>query len=273
MNKKSFIVGVWLAFVSVLFLVSNSSAARISPSGGIGSKTWDLKITGANYGAAYLTFSDNGTDSGRLITGYVNVAPGRGTEGATITFGMIDVYGQWSYDEKNRVVAYLNNEPTDDVRFDVTKLVGVVSKNQTKLTLSGQTTYGKLKFSGAVAAALDALPGLWTVVVNKKESEMTFVEIFSVDPSGDLNSYNMTGLAADRCLIGSALLSKLNDLVVTISEAEMPDSSNCNDVAEGNWTVYSAYGKLNLKTLQGNLDIGAEEGDGSKKITMKVLME
>ena len=102
---------------------------------------------------------------------------------------------------------------------------------------------------------------------------MTFVEIFSVDPSGDLNLYYMRGLAADRCVIGSALLSKLNDLVVTISEAEMPDSWKCNDVAEGNWTVYSAYGKLNLNTLQGNLDIGAEEGDGSKKITMKVLME
>jgi hypothetical protein len=273
MNKKSFMAGVWLAFVSVLFLVSNSSAAPISPSGGIGSKTWDLTITGANYGAAYLTFSDDGAD--RLITGYVNVAPGRvtaGAEGATITLGRIYVYGQWSYDEKNRVVAYLNNEPKDDVRFDVTNLVGVVSKNEKKLTLSGQTTYGKLNFYGTVATALDALPDSWTVVVNKKESKMTFVEIFSVYPSGDLNSYNMTGLAADRCVIGSALLSKLNDLVVTISEAEMPDSSNCKDVAEGNWTVYSAYGNLNLNTLQGNLR-GAEEGDGSKKITMKVLME
>ena len=271
MNKKSFMACVWLAFVSVLFLVSNSSAATISPSGGIGSKTWDLTITGANYGAAYLTFSDDGAD--RLITGYVNMASGHGIAGATITIGRIYVYGQWSYDEKNRVVAYLNNEPKDDVRFDVTNLVGVVSKNEKKLTLSGQTTYGKLNFSGAVAAPLEAFPDSWTVVVNKKESKMTFVEIFSVYPSGDLNSYNMTGLAADRCVIGSALLSKLNDLVVTISEAEMPDSGNCNDVAEVNWTVYSAYGKLNLNTLQGNLDIGAEEGDGSKKITMKVLME
>jgi len=271
MNKKSFIVGVWLAFVSVLFFVSNSSAAPISPSGGIGSKTWDLKITGANYGAAYLTFSDNGTD--RLITGYVNVAPGRGIEGETIAFGMTYVYGQWSYDGKNRVIAYLNNEPTDDVRFDVTNLVGVVSKNQTKLTLSGQTTYGKLKFSGAVAAALDALPDLWTVVVNKKESEMTFVEIFSVEPSGDLNLYYMTGWAANRCLVGSALLSKLNDLVVTIFEAEVPDSSDCADVAEGDWKGYSAYGKLNLNTLEGNLNIGAEEGDTSKKVTMRVVME
>ena len=272
MNKKSFVAGVWLAFVSVLFLVSNSGAAPISPSGGIGSKTWDLKITGANYGAAYLTFSDDGAD-GRLITGYVNVTPGRGTDGETITFGSGYVYGQWSYDEKNRVVAYLNNEPTDDVRFDVTNLVGRVSINEKKLTLSGQTTYGKLKFSGGVAAALDALPDLWTVVVNKKESEMTFVEIFSVYPSGDLNLYNMTGLAADRCLIGSALLSKLKDLVVTIFEAEMPDSSHCDDVAEGDWKGYSAYGKLNLNKLEGNLNRGAEEGDTSKKITMRVLME
>jgi hypothetical protein len=108
--------------------------------------------------------------------------------------------------------------------------------------------------------------------VNKKESKMTFVEIFSVDPSGDLNSYNMTGLAADRCVKGSALLSKINDFVVTIFEAEMPDSWKCNDVAEGAWKGYSAYGKLNLNTLEGNLK-GAEEGDASKKITTHVLME
>jgi hypothetical protein len=271
MNKKSLIAGVWLAFVSILFVVNNLGAAPISPSGGIGSKTWDLTITGANYGAAYLTFSDNGTD--RLITGYVNMAPGYGVEGATISFGMTYVYGQWSYDNKNRMVAYLNNEPTEGVRFDVTNLVGVVSKNQKKLTLSGQTSYGRLNFSGTIAAPLDTLPDLWTIVVNKRASKMTFVEIFFVDPSGDLNLYNMTGLAADRCLIGKALLSKLNDLVVTIFEAEIPDSSDCNDVAEGGWKGYSAYGKLKLNTLQGNLNIGAEEGDGSKKVTMKVSMQ
>jgi hypothetical protein len=60
---------------------------------------------------------------------------------------------------------------------------------------------------------------------------------------------------------------------VTIFEAEMPDSSNCNDVAEGAWKGYSAYGNLNLNTLEGNLHRGAEEGDTSKKITMRVLME
>jgi hypothetical protein len=271
MNKKSFIAGVCWAFISFLFLVSNSSAAPISPSGGIGSKTWDLTITGANYGAAYLTFSDDGTE--RLITGYVNVAPGRGIDGETITIGFTYVYGQWSFDEKNRVVAYLNNEPTEDVRFDVINLVGGVSKNQKKLTLSGQTDYGKLKFSGGVAAALDELPNPWTVVVNKKESDLTFVEIFSMEPSGDLNLYHMAGLAANHCLKGSALLSKLNDFVVTIFEAEMPDSYNCADVPENNWTGYAAYGKLNLNTLVGNLKRGGEEGDGSKKVSMGVVME
>ncbi len=271
MNKKSIIAGVWLALVSALFLVGNSSAGPISPSGGIGTKTWDFTITGANLGAAYLTFSDDGVD--RLITGYINVAPGQGIEGMDLTLGMTYVYGQWSFDEKNRVIAYLNNEPTEEVRFDVTNLVGVVSKGEKKLNLVGQTVYGKLKFSGKVAEPLDALPEYWSVVVNKKESMMTFVQVFSVFPTGDLNLYGMTGLAADRCLIGSALLSKSNDLVVTIGEAPMPDSLDCSTVSQQEYTIYSAIGKLNRKSLEGKLNRGAEEGDGSKKVTMKVLMD
>ncbi len=275
MKKKPIITSVLFALASVLFLVTNLIAASPPPSGGVpGSWTWDLKVTGANMGAAYLTFSDDGLGS-RLITGYINVVPGKGKPGQTVIFGAGYVWGEWGYDENGRIVAFLSNDPTQTVRFDVTGMVGNVSKGGERLTLSGETVYGNLKFSGGTAAPLTDLSlfPLWTVIVDKVDSDMTFVEIFFVQPSPtDMNVYTMDGFAANLCLTGSALLSKSNDLVIAIWEAEMPDSFDCADVPDTGWTVgYSAYGHLDLKRLRGHLK-GAEEGC-SKNVNMSVVME
>ena len=272
MKKKSIIASVLFIFASVLFLVTNSVAVSPPPSGDFGAMTWDLKVTGADIGAAYLTFSDDGFGN-RLITGYVNVVPGKGKPGETVIFGAGYVWGEWSYDEHGRIVAFLSNDPSQTVRFDVTQMVGSVSKKGEKLTLSGETAYGNLKFSGGPANPLTMLPSLWTVIVDRMASDMTLVEIFFVQPSPvDLNVYTMDGFAANRCLTGSALLSKSNDLAIAIYEAELPDSGDCTDVPDTGWSEgYSAYGKLDLKGFHGHLK-GAEEGI-NKKVNMKVVME
>lgn len=273
-GKRQFKVMLWIAGGALFFLGGVANAAFVSPVG-----TWDLTVSGAKLGSAYLTFNDDGT-----ITGYILVIPAHGNTGGathTASFGFATLSGEWEPNQYGQIAGFLNNPPSDTVRLDITSFLGRVSKNGKVFSITGQTADGNVALKGVPFAELTALPSTWTIdkelTSGPVKSRLIWTEIFSAQPDpflGGNNLYDLQGAGADLCIFGFAALSKNNNLNIAISEFAMPDNMDCTTVDPTTTTgvVSATVGRINLRSGVAKLS-GVEEGSPPIKISMPVFCQ
>jgi len=204
---------------------SAQAAAFDSPVG-----PWDFTLSGKAQGIAQITFNADGT-----IDGYVQIYTTRkvpspnprggpddatrnddtGTNsvpGFTNYFGSAVIEGRWSFDERGKILGYLNegnfvisststNASTNSITFK-----GVVN-GATRITLQGSGPVGKVTYSGIPEGPLMNIGGVYSAT-GKRGGKST-VEFFTLtSQGGNNNSYNVTaGSSPAFRYTGIALLS------------------------------------------------------------------
>jgi hypothetical protein len=246
---------LWVAVTAGFFLGGTATGAVTfnSPVG-----QWDFTVTGEKQGTLFLDFADDNT-----VTGYILVIPGTLNSKKVVSYGFAWLAGEWQFDQKGNVDAFLYNDPSETVRLDVTTFTGKVKTSKgvaVSFSATGQNEDGNLSFSGVPSVAPTAtLPGVWTIE-KEAQGNVIFTEIFSAQQATDTNGnivgngnlYLLLGEAADLCVMGYGSVSKRNNFYVNIWEVPMPAlPSTCADIdfatAAGE-VVSTAIGKISIKT-------------------------
>jgi hypothetical protein len=269
MRRKSLVAAAWLVLALLPGFV-DFSIAQVSPAGESGEMTWDVSIKGSNKGSGYLTFDDFGNVSGNILV--VPMPTERQLD--VVSFGHYTMEGIWNFNQKGDIVGFLMCATDADPRLDIYSFKGKVKGN--KITLNANATNGKLTLQGGPAAALDDFTGIWTVKVNviQGEKSESYIQILKALPRlENLNTYDLFGVAADKCLFGTGMLGIGNRIGMVVSEYEMPDpGETCEDLdpttSEG--LGRGAVGLLNSTKTQARMK-GSEEGGEKTRVMMQLL--
>jgi hypothetical protein len=243
MKKYSLMKRLSLAAASALALLAGTAppapaAPFDSPVG-----AWDFTLSGNAQGIAQITFNADGTIDGyvQLYTTKKAAEPnprGSAEEAArqsdtsmtnstppvTNYFGSAGIEGRWSFDERGKIIGYLNegnftitssstNAATNHITFN-----GVVRLGTSpRVTLQGRGPVGKVTYTGIPDAPLLDIGGVYSATGNRGNSPT--VEFFTLtSQGGNNNSYNVTaGSSPGFGFTGIALLSgrKLFSMVTT----------------------------------------------------------
>jgi len=231
MKKQSLIKRLSLAAASALALLAGTmpqaqGAAFDSPVG-----QWDFTLSGKAQGIAQIVFNVDGTIDGFVQIYTTMKSPtsnnprGTSDDGTrnvdntnsvpiTNYAGSASIDGRWSFDERGKIVGYLNeggyvitstttNASTNGITFR-----GVVSLgSRPRVTLYGSGSVGKVTYSGIPDAPLPDISGTYTT--SGKRGDFKTVEFFTLTSlGGNNNRYNVTqGSRPGAGFDGDALLS------------------------------------------------------------------
>lgn len=190
--------------------------------------TWDLKVSGASKGAAYVTFADDFT-----MDGYGVVAG---------TFGLYTISGSWSFGAKHRITgSYTETLNGSDLLSGTLNAKAASGKSLIASVSAGGVSARKL--NGRPAAATSDPSGTWNVVGSS--AKVPFSETYTLTPSATYDHvFDLNGTGTNYSLSGSVLVSFRNQLNVTTT----------------NGVVRSLSGKVNVKkgalSLKGRDDAG-----------------
>jgi hypothetical protein len=145
-----------------------ASAALLSPVG-----TWEVALSGADQGTAYITFEDD-----RDFTGY---GLSRGS------LGLFTLSGTWSVDD----AGHLTGSYTETIRGGTVTgtLAGKLATN--KITGRITATNGNFTFNARPQAALQDLTGAWTGIAMIGKQRLP--ELYQLTPSALPHVYRIEG--------------------------------------------------------------------------------
>jgi hypothetical protein len=229
MKKHPLIKRLSVAAASALALLASTApqaqgAAFDSPVG-----DWDFTLSGNAQGIAQLTFNANGTIDGYVQNYTTKKLPkdnnprgpsDEGTRGVettnsttTITnyFGDATVVGFWSFDERGKILGFLNEmtfirtpTETNPVTYNIT-FSGVVTLG-TRVTLQGLGPLGKVTYSGIPEGPLVNISGNYSA--RGKRGSVSTTEFFTLtSQGGNNNRYDVVGASPSFNFVGEALLS------------------------------------------------------------------
>jgi len=267
MKKHSLIKRLSLAAASALALLAGmtpvgQAAPFDSPVG-----QWDFTLNGKAHGIAQIVFNADGTIDG-FVQSYTTMklsssdnprgpsdSGTRNVESTNATAitnyaGSAAIDGRWSFDERGRIVGYLNeggyiitatttNASTNGITFR-----GVVSLGaRPRITLNGSSVVGRVTYSGIPDAPLPDLSGTYTTI--GKRGNVGTVEFFTLTSlGGNNNAYNVTqGLRPGAGFDGDALLSGRKQLSMVTSSV-IPGSGVILTVLVGSINTNSAKASL-----------------------------
>ena len=200
-------------FVFLLAAVSAFAAAP-SPVG-----TWEVNLTGADQGIAYVTFEDD-----QDFTAY----------GVSVeSFGLFTLSGTWTVDDKGLLTgSYAETINGADV-------TGTISGKVTAQKLSGKiaATNGNFTFAGTPEKDTQNLSGSWTGIAVLGKTRLS--EIYQIAPTGTPHVFQITGFGVSPTggefdISGVALAgSKGKVRVFALSEypwAETPGATNLSGI-------------------------------------------
>jgi len=264
-GRGSFLVGAIV--VAAIFGFGSPAAAQF-PLG-----TWDVQIKGATIGQGYLTFAPGG-----VLTAYGVIVPNMAKNPTeTINFGFFVVDGQWLMLPNGEVVGFWQSPPAEDVRIDVSSFKAT-GRDGVRIRVVGESTNGSINLIGVPAVVLDDLTGSWSANVLRitgMTQARNFI-FFDLTPTALLNVYDLVGFGADRCVYGTAMLSRKGKVGFVTLEFAVPDPPDDCTTVDPATDVYlrasGAVGKvlLNLGTFTGRA-VGSDEGDLTTITRMDVI--
>ncbi len=230
MKKQTLTKRLSLAAASALALLLGGTApfahaaAFDSPVG-----AWDFTLSGKAQGNPQIVFKNHGTNDRYVQLYTTKKLPAPDPRGAgdasrdgetnavtafTNYFGSAGLDGRWSFDERGKIVGYLNegnfvvtatstNANTNSISFN-----GVVSLGaNSRITLQGSGPLGKVTYSGIPDGPLLDIGGLYTATGKRGDTKV--VEFFTLtSQGGNNNTYNVTqGSSSGFEYAGIALLS------------------------------------------------------------------
>jgi hypothetical protein len=265
MKKKTLTKWLSLAVAPALALLAGSvpqaqAAAFDSPVG-----AWDFTLSGKAQGIAQITFNGDGS-----IDGYVQIyttkkvpepnprgGPDDGSRtGDTNTppaftnyFGSATIEGRWSFDEKGKIMGYLNegnfvitststNASTNSITFN-----GKVSLGTSpRVTLQGSGPLGKVTYSGIPDGPLLDIGGVYSAT--GKRGGTTSVEFFTLtSQGGNNNRYNVTaGSSPGAAYTGTASLSGRKQFSMVVS-----------GLGSGGFNLTALVGSIKTNTFKATL--------------------
>jgi hypothetical protein len=195
--------------------------------------TWELAVSGASKGAAYMTFADDFT-----FDGYGMVAG---------TFGLYTISGSWSFGTKHQVTSSYT-----ETLNGIDLLSGLMTAKATSgKSLKASVGAGKVssrKLSGKPASATTDVGGTWNIVGSS--AKVPFSETYTLTPSASFDHvFDLSGIGTSNSLSGSVLINSRNQL----------------NVSTTNGVVRSLTGKLNVKKGSASLK-GSDNAGHSVKI-------
>ena len=177
--------------------------------------TWELTVSGASKGAAYLTFADDFT-----LDGYGMLAG---------TFGLYTVSGAWSFGAKHQITgSYTETLNGSDLLTGIMTVKATSGKSLKVSVGAGKASSRKL--SGKPAKATADLSGTWNAVGSSAKAP--FSETYTLTPSATYDHvFDLDGTGASYSLSGSVLINSRNQLYLSTT----------------NGVIRSLTGKLNVK--------------------------
>ena len=199
---------VFAAAVTLVGFASSTSSvqAQIAPDG-----AWDLVVSGSQRGLAQITFNPDFTLEGvEIITfkrttgtssdddnprGNSDETRGGTTivSGSTTNFyGMGALTGSWTFDNSQRVIGFFSlTDGTNTV--SAVSFTALVRTNLTsrKITLNGVSNGKSITYKGIPLNALPDISGEY--YGQGKVGGSPFNEVLTFAPSGDPNTYDVTG--------------------------------------------------------------------------------
>jgi hypothetical protein len=194
---------------------------------------WELNVTGASKGAAYLTFADDFT-----LNGYGMLAG---------TFGLFTISGSWSFNTKHQITGTYTETLNGSDLLSGTLTAKAASGKSLKASVSANGVAAR-KLSGKPAGATTDLSGTWNVA--GFSAKVPFSETYTLTPSATHDHvFDLNGTGASYSLSGSVLINSRNQL----------------NVSTTNGVVRSLAGKLNVK--KGSISLkGSDNAGNSVKI-------
>jgi hypothetical protein len=177
--------------------------------------TWELAVSGASKGTAYMTFADDFTFDGYgMVDG---------------TFGLYTISGSWSFDAKHQVTGgYTETLNGNDLLSGVMTAKATGGKSLKASVGAGKVSSRKL--NGKPAKATADLSGTWNAVGSSAKAP--FSETYTLTPSATYDHvFDLDGTGVSYSLSGSVLINSRNQL----------------NVSTTNGVVRSLTGKLNVK--------------------------
>lgn len=253
--------------------------AQTSPVG-----SWDLVLSGAQLGLAQITFAGDFSLSGtEIITSRITSRPsvtidvGRGGDSqrgdvditttntpttTTITnfYGRAQLTGNWTYDAAGHVIGVMTesggaNSITNGVSFRAVVRAG------SRITMVGSRRGRTIHYKGVPLTTLaDFSANFYDSGHHKGGS---FVELFTLTPDSDPNSYDVVGVGPAYAFTGSAMVSAQKRFAfVTLSDQTT------------NGVLRSVTGPMSLTTGRATLSGLVENGDGGENnVSLRVFKQ
>lgn len=190
---------------------------------------WELNVSGASKGAAYVTFANDFT-----LNGYGMLAG---------TFGLFTISGSWSFDAKHQITGtYTETLDGSDLLSGAMTAKAASGKSLKASVSTGGVSARKLK--GKPAVATSDLSGTWNAVGSS--AKVPFSETYTLTPSASYDHvFDLNGAGASYSLSGSVLINSRNQL----------------NVSTTNGVVRSLTGKLNVK--KGTVSLKGSDNAGN----------